>query len=153
MAGFTYPSVLDSANWNKQKGVPPKSDVAKALDALKKAHGNLETGLLDTGKLKTAEDVQDRIDEIDVALGKGVKAAADEAKNVSSTATDFKKAKDTAKEAATAAGLVIKAADDYAKEVVAAFQSVQKDLAPVLAKLEAEAKKDEDKEDEEDPDL
>ncbi|HMC16489.1 MAG TPA: hypothetical protein VKI18_12705 [Albitalea sp.] len=153
MAGFTYPSVLDSANWSKQKGVPPKSDVAKALDSLKKTHGNLDTSLLDTGKLKSVDDVKGRIDAVNAAVGKGVKTAADEAKNVSTTANDFKKGKETTKEAATAAGLVAKAADDYAKDVGAAFQSVLKELAPLLAKLEAASKKDEENEDEEDPDL
>jgi hypothetical protein len=153
MAGFTYPSALDSTNWSKQKGVPPKSDVAKALDSLKSAHGKLDTGLLDTAKLKSVDDVQGRIDAINAAIGKSVKTAADEAKKASTAADGFKKAKDTPKEAATAAAAVIKAADDYAKDVAAAFQSVLKELAPLLAKLEAEAKKDEENEDEEDPDL
>jgi hypothetical protein len=146
MAGFSFPSVLDATSWNKQKGVPPKSDVAKALDALKKAHSGLDTALLDTGKLKTLDEVQERIDAIDAALKKSVKSAADEARNVVSAASDFKKSKDAAKEAVSAANLVAKAAGDYAGEVVSTFQSVAKELAPKLAKLAAEAKKQEDEE-------
>jgi hypothetical protein len=157
MAGLTYPPVLSPETWSKQKGVPPKSEVATALTSLKKAHGNVDTTLLDTGKLKTAEDVQTRIDTIDEALSRGVKAAADAASEVAAAAKNFQKTKDIPKEAVAAAGLVLKAADAYAKDVVACFEAVTKELAPRLAKLEAEdakkAKAAESEEDEEDPDL
>ena len=160
MAGFSYPSVLVPENWNKQKGIPPKSSVADALTSLKKAHGSLDTSLLDAAKLKTAEEVQARVDALNLELGKGVKSAADQAKNVVAEAkkaeAEFKKAKENSKETTAAAIAVGKAASEYASDVVAAYQSVIKELAPRLAKLEAQAKKDEAEEGEEegeDPDV
>jgi hypothetical protein len=157
MASLTYPSALVPETWSKQKGVPPKSDVATALVALKKAHGNIDLTLLDTGKLKSAEEVQTRLDTIDAELGKNVKAAADAASEVSTAAKAFQKGKDNAKEAITAAAAVLKAADAYAKDVSAVFEAVVKELTPRLSKLEAEdakkAKAADEEEDDEDPNV
>jgi hypothetical protein len=158
MAGLTYPTVLVPENWNKQKGVSQKpTGVPDALAALKKAHGSIGEDLLETSKLKTVEQMQDRIDALDAELQKGVKAAADEAKNVVAQAkkaeAEFKKVKENPKEATAAAIAVGKAAGDYAKSISAAFQAALKDLAPRLAKLEAEAKKNEPEEEKEDPNI
>ncbi|GEM_PF-2741250 len=154
MAGLSYPSVLVPENWNKQKGVPPKSPVADALADLKKAHAGIDNRLLETGKLKTAEGVQERIDELNTELKKSVKAAVDAAKDAVTAAKkaegEYKKQKDNPKEASAAAAAVIKAAGSYGDDVVGAVQSTLAELATRLAKLEAEEKKNakDDKDDE-----
>lgn len=148
MAGLQYPNELTTAHWAKQKGVEAQpTGLPDALKKLEKAADAVDLKLLDTGSLKTSDEVEQRIDDLQDELKGKVKACCDQLKAVKTLADKaanvLKKDKDAPRTAPAAALKVSDLADDYGTDLVKAFEAEIASLTKQLPKLVAEEAKEE----------
>lgn len=148
MAGLHYPTELTAAHWAKQKGVEAQpTGLPEALKKLEKAADAVDLKLLDTGSLKTSDEVEQRIDDLQDELKRSIKACCDQLKNVQTLATKagnvLKKDKDAPRTAPAAAIKVADLAEDYSGDLVKAFEAEVTSLTKQLPKLIAEEAKEE----------
>jgi len=137
-------STLSPAEWAKKVGAADKAiGVATQMKELATQHAELLKQELGTAGLSTAEEVQARIDEIEGDFAKTAEAVAKKAKGIADAIKKNDAAlKKAGGDAAKAAAAAAAAAADVASEVGKAGTSAVSALKTLLAKFEAQEKKD-----------
>lgn len=149
MSAVIYPGTLLPATWDKNKGLLAKAKptgIGAALKTLVKLHEGIPFDKFEPAKLKTVDEAEARLDQLDGEARKAVKAASDAARAVEALGKkwegEFKKDKLIPKSATQAAADVAKAAAAYgaalARWLDEAEEGIEKRMTDLLA---AEAKK------------
>lgn len=147
MPTIAYPPVLGVAHWDKQSKALKKSksitELGEALKALSKRHEAIDADLLEAGAATAAADIERRRAQV-AAAAKGVRAVADDAKELDGRARKLEAELKKDKQPGDAALAVAKAAAAYAGELLKLEQSALGavgELDKRLAAAKADAKK------------
>lgn len=157
MTAIKLPPNLATAYWSKQVGNAEKpAKMTGLLDALRKGLEALPFDLLEVDDLRSLDAASQRLADLSGRYDKAAKAVSLQTAAVQtladSCADKFKRDSANAKTAYPAAVAVSKAASTLGSDVLDASSPARARLKPLIAKLEAEAKKDSSKKDEEEAD-
>jgi hypothetical protein len=138
MAQVNLPMTLGTAHWDKQKSAlqkvakPPATKLPEELKELSKQHLALDWSDFSGDKLKTEDEVESRLGDLDKAVAGKIKTLLAQAQAVEKAATSFeteaKKDKAFPKEPLTAVAAIIKSAKEYRADVDAAVADARKAL-------------------------
>jgi hypothetical protein len=138
MAQVNLPMTLSVAYWDKQKAAlakatkAPTTKLPDELKQLSKLHLGVDWDAFGADKLKTGDEVESRLDDLDDAVKGKIKTLLAQVQAVDKSATSFetdaKKDKAFPKEPLAAATAIVKSAREYRADVDAAVDAARKAL-------------------------